>query len=271
MASLAGKVALVTGATKNMGATIAHTLAEAGATIIGAGRSVDDGERVAREIRDKGGSAMFIRTDLSREDDVRNCIESGVAKFGHLDILVNNAAPIDDLQSGADKPITQLETADLERVVQVGIFGTAWCLKYAIPHITAAGGGAIVNISSAVSLLGLSGQPSYTMIKGAMNALTRQIAVEYSPAHIRCNAIVVGIVRGSVATDFLFDHPTVGPAMRSILLTRPGQASDVANLTRFLASDDSAFMTGTIIPCDGGTTSKAFLPDISAAFADGPQ
>ncbi len=263
---LDGKVALITGSTQGAGAQMARQFAAAGAAVVVSGRNAERGNAVVEDIRRANGRAVFVCTDLTREAEVEAMARVGVAEFGALHVLVNCAAPMDELIGGTDRAITELATENFRRFADIGIYGLFWTMKYAIPHLRAAGGGSIVNISSGVTTQGFAGMPAYTMIKGAMNALTLQIAVEYARANIRCNAIIAGTISGGPTVDFLLNHPVAGQAMRACLLTRVGTAADIANVAQFLASDASANMSGALVQVDGGARVKAPMPDFAAIF-----
>lgn len=264
---LDGKIAVITGGTNGMGAQMARQFSAAGARVVITGRSEERGRSVAENVRRQGGVASFIRADLRSEGDMEMLGRAAVSEYGGLHVLINCAAPTDELQLGSDQAITDLPTENFRKIIDVGIYGLFWTLKYCIPHIRASGGGSIVNISSGSSLLGQAGLPAYSMIKGAMNSLTRQIAVEYAPCNIRCNAILAGFISGAPPTDLLLAHPVAGPEIRASVLTRMGVASDVANMAQFLASEASGYITGALLTVDGGITAKAPLPDVAAIFA----
>ncbi|MFO1376905.1 MAG: SDR family oxidoreductase [Steroidobacteraceae bacterium] len=268
---LDGKVALITGSTQGAGAQMARQFAAAGAAVVVTGRSAERGAAVVDEIRRAGGRAAFARADLTTESDVEAMARVPVSEFGGLHVLVNCAAPMDELTGGTDRAIADLPTENFRKFADIGIYGLFWTLKYAIPHMKTSGGGSIVNISSGVTTQGFAGMPAYTMTKGAMNALTLQIAVEYAGANIRCNAIIAGTISGGPTIDFLLNHPVAGPAMRAGLLTRVGTAADIANVAQFLASDASANMSGALVQVDGGARVKAPMPDFAAIFGGGSQ
>ena len=140
----------------------------------------------------------------------------------------------------------------------------------AIPAMTRAGGGSIVNISSAASMLGVAGAAAYTAAKGAINALTRQMAVEYAPQHIRCNALLVGFVLSNDLARLMSEDTVLGPPMKAVQLTRLGEPEDVAYAAAFLASDEAAFITGALLAVDGGMTARMNVPDVSA-LTDAPR
>jgi NAD(P)-dependent dehydrogenase (short-subunit alcohol dehydrogenase family) len=164
--------------------------------------------------------------------------------------------------------VTELTDEGWDAILRVGLTGVRWCCKHAIPEMALAGGGAIVNISSAASLLGTPGIDAYTAMKGALNALTRSMAVEYAPDGIRCNAIVSGMVLTSPGAFALMEDPAIGGATRAMHLTRLGVPDDIAYAALWLASDEAAFVTGALVPVDGGVTCRMPVPDISAADVD---
>jgi len=165
----------------------------------------------------------------------------------------------------SDRRVTELENDAWDSIMLVALKAVMWCCKHAIPAIAAAGGGAIVNISSAASMLGTPGLDTYTAAKGALNALTRSLAVEYAPDAIRVNCIVSGMVLTSEGAWKMMEDPVIGGATRAMHLTRLGMPEDLANAALFLASDEAAFITGAVIPVDGGVTARMPVPDISAA------
>jgi len=263
---MAGKVAVVTGSTRGIGRATAVRFAREGAAVVVTGRSEDDGRAVEAEIRAAGGDAVYVPTDLSREDDVVAMVQAALDRFGALTTLVNNAAPTELMGPGRlDRRVTELENDAWDSIMLVGLKAVVWCCKYAIPAMIDAGGGAVVNISSAASLLGTPGLDTYTASKGALNALTRSIAVEYAADNIRANCIASGMVLSSEGAWKLMEDPAIGGATRAIHLTRLGMPEDIANAALFLASDEAAFVTGAVIPVDGGVTARMPVPDLSAA------
>lgn len=253
------KVALVTGGSRGIGAGIARRFAAEGARVIIAARSQGDGQSVVEQIRTIGGHARFVQTDVAVEEDVERCILTAVEEYGSLDVLVNNAGPTDLILDGTEKPVDRLSTDDFTAILKVGLYGPLWCTKYAIPQMTAAGGGSIVNITSMAGRRGLPGTPAYTAAKGALDALTRQTAVDYASVGIRVNALVLGLIIHEM-TEPLIAAAGIGLALRRLQLTRFGEPDDVALAAIYLASDESAFVTGTTLDVDGGALAKAAQP-----------
>jgi NAD(P)-dependent dehydrogenase (short-subunit alcohol dehydrogenase family) len=266
---LDGAVAIVTGSTRGIGRATAVRFAQEGARVIVTGRTEDVGRETEQQIRDAGGDATFVRTDLANEDDVIAMVKATVDRYGKLTTLVNNAAPTELMGPGrADRRVTELENDAWDSIMLVALKAVVWACKYSIPEIAKAGGGSIVNISSAASILGTPGLDTYTAAKGALNTLTRSMAVEYAADGIRSNCIVSGMVLTSEGAFTLMEDPVIGGATRAMHLTRLGLPEDIANAALFLASEEAAFITGAVIPVDGGVTARMPVPDLSAADID---
>jgi len=257
-----GKTAIVTGSTHGIGTGIALRLAADGASVVVTGRRSELGEGVVKRIRDRGGEASFIRADLSREDDITNLTAAATRAYGGIDILVNNAAATDSVGASKDNRCAELRTEDLDYMLKVGLYGVFWATKYVLPSMIARGGGSIVNISSCSALLGCQDLTAYTFTKGGLNAFTRSVALDYGRQGIRCNCIVVGYVRDAALGNALFDDPKTGEIFRNMTMVgKVGEPRHVANLVAFLASDEAEYITGAIIPCDGGMSAKLAVPE----------
>ena len=253
---LQGKVAFITGATSGIGAVLAKRFAAQGAKVVIAARRVENGEAIVAEIRKSGGQAAFSRMDQGIEDDVRQSIEFAVRTFGSLNVLINNAGPVDLIQSGADRKAHELATSAFDQIVKVTLYGPFWCCKYALPHMISGGGGSIVNISSIAAVTGMPMLPAYSAAKGALSALTRQLAFDYGADNIRVNAIVTGLIVHE-GSQKQVDTPEKYKAYRVRHLTRLGVPDDIANAAIYLASDESAFVTGSHINVEGGVLVKS--------------
>lgn len=252
---LAGKVTLITGAAQGMGAEAATLFASEGASVAAADVH-EAGEAVVDEIESSGGSAIFVKADVTDAAQVEAMVAATVQRFGRLDVLYNNAGvgPPDDTE------IHQLNEAVWERVMNVNVRGMFLCTKYAIRAMLERRGTttSIINTASIAGLIGNSTVPStaYTVSKGAVVALTKQVAVSYAANGIRCNAVCPGPIETPILAPF-FAQPGVRRRFESrIPMGRLGQPADVANLALFLASDESSFMTGSVIVIDGGVTAE---------------
>jgi NAD(P)-dependent dehydrogenase (short-subunit alcohol dehydrogenase family) len=263
---MAGKVALITGSTRGIGRAIATRFAAEGASVVITGRTETSGHAVQEEIRAAGGDATYVRADFAREDDIEHAIGTTVQKYGALTTLVNNAAPTDLVGPGrGDRSLGEITDDAWDAIMTVALKQIVWCTRHSVPHLTRAEGAAIVNISSAAAMRGVPGIDAYTAAKGAINALTRSLAVELAGSGVRVNTIVCGMVLTSDGAFKMMDHPVIGPATRALHLTRLGLPEDIANVALFLASDEAAFVTGVNLPADGGALAKMAVPDISAA------
>jgi NAD(P)-dependent dehydrogenase (short-subunit alcohol dehydrogenase family) len=272
MGRLDDKVALVTGGTRGLGRAISHALAGNGAKVAVTGRTEADGIKVAKSIKDAGGQAEFVRLDLSDEDSVKSAIAQTVQKFGKLNVVVNNAAPTEfitgaaagDLAQKADDIVTEVTTENWRKITVPSIDGLMWTLKYSIPRMLEAGGGSIINISSTASIRGAGGLDAYTASKGAMNALTLSTAVNYQP-HIRSNCLVAGAFRTEGLAPVLA-NPAIEQAFNEMVLTPTiGVPEDIAMAVVFFASDEARYITGQILPVDGGIGVAMPIPKVAAA------
>ena len=248
---LAGKVALISGAARGMGAAEARLFAREGARVV-LGDVLDvEGHAVQAEIVAKGGEAVFARLDVSRESDWEHAVALAVQRFGRLDVLVNNAG------IGAAGRVEDTTAEAWDRVMEVNAKGVFLGIRAAIPAMRRAGGGSIVNISSQLGLVGMDdSSPQYTASKGAVRLLTKTTALQYAREGIRCNSVHPGPIVTPM-TERRRADPTVYQRMLSrIPLGRYGEPDEVAHGVLYLASDESAFVTGSELVIDGGWTAQ---------------
>lgn len=269
---LEGKVALITGGTRGIGREFVERFAREGASVVFTGRSGDVGAAVAEEARGRGQHVVFAQGSAAVEDDVRSAVETAVREFGSLTTVINNAAATHLTGPGRpDTKVADIETDVFDEVIRTGLYGTFWATKYAIPHLIEAGGGAVINISAASSVLSITGRPAYQSSKGAINSFTRQVAVDYGQYGIRSNAIIVGFTNtgGVELTKMVANEKLMAPVRKTIMLPRLGLMSDVASGAVYLASDEGEFVTGVLLPIDGGVTCHLEMPDTSSISAFG--
>jgi NAD(P)-dependent dehydrogenase (short-subunit alcohol dehydrogenase family) len=249
--NLNGRVAIVSGSGANIGEACARALAGAGASVVLADINIVGATAVAADIEASGGSAMAHPLDLAQEDSIKALIAATVERFGRIDILHNNAADTRVEQMAADANIAEMDAAVWDRAFTVNTRGTMLMIKHAVPHIIAAGGGSIINTSTGVSVLGDIFNPAYSSSKGAINALTRNVAAQFGRQNIRCNAVLPGLVLSPLARKIMTEDQ-IKMIQRHVLLPRYSKPEDIAGAVLFLASDASSFVTGQIISVDGG-------------------
>jgi NAD(P)-dependent dehydrogenase (short-subunit alcohol dehydrogenase family) len=263
MGDLDGKVALVTGAAGGIGSETARVLAAAGARLVVtdlAGTGVDE---VATALRDGGSEAVAQDADLTDEDSVAALMRAVADTFGRLDVLANVAGAT--TFTDRDTIVTEVDVEVWDEIMAINVRGPMLTCKHGIPLMTA--GGSIVNISSATAFAGDLGNVAYATAKGGLNTLTKYVATVYGPQGIRCNAIAPGIVLTPRAQGTL-PPPVQEIFVSNTLVHRLGRPGDIAAVVCFLASDASGYLTGQIIPVDGGHS--AHQPHIAQFMALGP-
>ena len=257
---LQGKTALVTGSTSNIGRAIAVTLADAGAHVVVSGRDDVRGQKVVAGIREAGRQADFVPADLDGTSTASHALAAAAAeRLGRVDILVNNA--------GIYPPGTTSATDDatFDRVYAVNVKAPFFLTQAVVPGMIEAGGGVIINLGSWIARLGVPVGALYSSTKGAMETLTRAWAAEFGPKGVRVNAISPGVVV-SPDWDPAVEHP--GEVMMyGTPAGRSGPPDAIAAAAVYLASDDAAFVHGTVIDVDGGRTGVAVLREGRLASA----
>jgi NAD(P)-dependent dehydrogenase (short-subunit alcohol dehydrogenase family) len=211
------------------------------------------GARTAEEIRRSGGDAIFVKCDVSNEDQVKAMVRMAIDKYGRIDVLVNNAGV------GVYKPVLEATSQDWDYCLSVNLKGVFLCSKYVIPHMQAVGKGAIVNISSVHAHATVNGVAPYAASKGGITALTRNMAIDYGPV-IRVNAIAPGWVLTPLIQSIFDGYDDPAEQQRLVeqrqVMKRIGQPEDVGYAAAFLASDEASFITGTQLFVDGGLTAQ---------------
>jgi NAD(P)-dependent dehydrogenase (short-subunit alcohol dehydrogenase family) len=248
-ADFSGKVALVTGAAGGMGHATALAFAAAGAQVVAADIALDGGEQTVADIRAAGGEAVFVRTDVSRADDVQAAVGHAVSSFGGLDCAANMAAIETETTLLAD-----CEEATFDRLVAVNLKSIFLCLKYEIRAMLQRGAGSIVNIASTNSFRPLPKQAAYTATKHGIIGLTKTAAIEYAGSGIKVNAVAPGAIdtpmlRGALAARGSKEADVIA---RLSLVNRFGDPAEIANAVLWLCSDQSSYTVGHVLAVDGG-------------------
>jgi NAD(P)-dependent dehydrogenase (short-subunit alcohol dehydrogenase family) len=258
---LQGKVAFLTGAGAGIAKATARSFVAEGASVALIEINREAGERAEREIREAGGDALFVQTDVTDPESMAHAVEATVKRFGRLDILFNCAGG--SLQE--DVPVHEMDLAVWQRTIALNLLHPFLSCRYGIPHLMKAGGGAIINVTSHLGLMG-SMKPAYAATKGGIISFTKTLAAQYVEHNIRANAIAPGSVRTErqIARyenkDFMLAEKP-GPAARQraafqkLYPFSKGNPEDIASIAVFLASDDSRMLTGTTIAADGGRSS----------------
>ena len=248
---LEGKVSFISGGAQGMGAAEARLFAAEGAMVAIGDVLEEEGRRVAAQIGEAGGKAIFLALDVTSESQWQDAIAATVAEFGKLDILVNNAG------IGGHGTVENTTVADWDRVMDINAKGVFLGTKSAIPELRRAGGGSIINISSQLGLVGVdNSSPQYQASKGAVRLLTKSTAIQHAGEGIRANSVHPGPIVTPMTEAGRADPERNELTLSRIPLGRHGEPGDVAYGVLFLASDESSFMTGSELVIDGGWTAQ---------------
>ncbi len=251
MKTLDGKVVVITGAGSGMGRAIALLFALEGSKVVAADINQTRLDQLQKDIREKGGEVTTVLANMVKEEDVEAMIQLAVSKYGTLDILVNNAGIMDNFQ-----PVGEVDNAMWEKVMKVNVEGPFKAMRSAVKIFLAKGKGNIINICSIGGIKGGAAGAAYTTSKHALVGLTKSTGYLYSKSGIRCNGIAPGAVSTNIAETI--DMTKITPLVNDRIMTgmalnpRAGEASEIATVALFLASDDSSFINGHVLVADGG-------------------
>ena len=239
------KSALITGATRGIGKQIAITLAKQGYNIaLNYRKENEELENTKKEIEEIGVQVLAVKGDVANFEECENFVKQVIERFGQIDVLVNNAGITKDML------LMRMKKEDFEQVIDTNLVGTFNVTKNAVPYMMKARSGRIINISSVVGISGNAGQTNYSASKAGIIGFTKSLAKEIASRNILVNAVAPGFIETNM-TDVLKDDVKQEIA-KNIPLKRMGTAQDVANVVKFLASDDSSYITGQVINVDGG-------------------
>lgn len=255
MGRLEGKVCVITGAAGGMGREAALLFATEGAKLCIGDVAREQGEATAEEC----GDAFFFEVDVADESSVRSMYEATAGRFGQIDVLYNNAG----IMPADDASVLDTSSEAWQRVQDVNTKGVFLCCKHGIPHLLARGGGSVINVASFVALVGAAtSQISYTASKGAVLAMTRELAVEFARQGVRVNALCPGPVETPLLMRLFEETPgALERRMVHVPMGRFAQAREIANGALFLAGDESSYVTGSTFLVDGGLTAAYVTPE----------
>jgi NAD(P)-dependent dehydrogenase (short-subunit alcohol dehydrogenase family) len=255
---LEDRVALITGAGSGIGRESALLFSAEGAAVVVVDRDDKGGQETVEAVKDAGGRALYVHADVSRNDDCARMVGTAEAEFGHLHVLFNNAGIMDS----RDDDAVSTDESVWDLTMNVNAKGVFLGCKHGIPALRRAGGGSIINTASFVAILGAAtAQIAYTASKGAVLALTRELAVVHAREKIRVNALCPGPLRTELLMKFLDTEQKKQRRLVHIPMGRFGASREIAQAALFLASDESSFVTGTDFLVDGGITAAYVTPE----------
>jgi NAD(P)-dependent dehydrogenase (short-subunit alcohol dehydrogenase family) len=249
MDRLAGKGTIVTGAAHGIGRAIGECFAAHGAHVTLVDVDAEAGEAAADGIRRAGGRAIFCRADVSSPPDVAGAVAAAVAAAGRVDVLCNNAAHLGEFHA-----VLESTPVEWDKCIQVALLGTHHCTRAVLPHMLAGNGGSIVNIVSIQAMVGCPTSVAYTTTKAGLLGYTLSAAYDYGPRNVRVNALCPGPIQTRISPRP--GDPAYEWQCSQTMLGRVGSAREVAHAALFLASDEASYVTGAVIPVDGGWTAK---------------
>lgn len=246
------KVAIITGGNSGIGRATAVALARQGVNITIASRRTKEGEETVKLVKDAGSEGIFVKTDVTKEDDVRSLVEKSADKFGRLDYAFNNAGIEESMT-----PLVDQRSDHFDRIINVNVKGVWLSMKYEIPEMIKSGGGSIVNMSSVAGVMGFPQMPIYIASKHAVLGLTKSAALEYARSGIRINAVAPGAVNTDMAKRVMEGNPQLNQTLTSMHpIGRVAEPEEIADVVSWLLSDKSSFVLGHTLLADGGIVSR---------------
>src|SRR5205807_910597 len=242
-------VVLITGALTGIGRATALAFAQEGARIVVSGRHDDEGQRLVGELGKLGAEAEFVRSDVRHEDDVRSLVDKTVARFGRLDVAVNNAGT-----EGKPGLVTEQSAESYAITFDTNVLGTLLSMKHELRVMLAQGSGSIVNVSSTFGHTGGAGASVYVASKHAVEGMTKSAALEAAGSGVRINAVAPGPTETGMLNRFTRTADRKAALLKTVPLGRVGEPNEIARAVVFLGSDNASFVTGQILTADGGKT-----------------
>jgi len=247
---LENKIAIITGGGSGIGLSCARLFCQEGAKAVIFGRRKHRLEDAVRELGKNatGENVLAVQGDITRHEDIKRLVKTAIDTYGRVDILVNSAG----IFSGA--PLHEIKDNEWDTALDINMTAVFKLTREVLPHMIKQKSGSIVNISSILGLVAVPNTAAYNVSKGALNQFSRSLAVEYGPSGIRCNAICPGLIATEMTGELMKDEDLMREWSKNYPIGRFGQPEDVAQACLFLASDESSFITGAVLPVDGGYT-----------------
>jgi NAD(P)-dependent dehydrogenase (short-subunit alcohol dehydrogenase family) len=244
---MSAPIVLITGALTGIGRAAAIIFAQEGARIVVSGRRDKEGQDLAAELQKRGAEAIFVRTDVRKDEDVRNLVDQTVKRFGRLDIAVNNAGT-----EGAPGPVTEQTAESFAATFDTNVLGTLLSMKHELRAMLPQKSGSIVNVSSAYGSIGAAGASVYVASKHAVEGLTKSAALEVAGTGVRVNVVAPGTTDTGMLTRFTDTDENKAALVSTVPLKRLAAPEEIARVIAFVASPNASYMTGASIPVDGG-------------------
>jgi len=244
---MSSPVVLITGALTGIGRATAVAFAREGARVVVSGRREQEGKKLEKELRELGAEVEFVKTDVRHDDDIRALVDKTVARFGRLDIAVNNAGT-----EGLRGPVTEQTAESYAATFDTNVLGVLLSMKHELRVMLPQGSGSIVNISSTYGSVGAAGASVYVASKHAVEGLTKSAALEVAGTGVRVNVIAVGTTDTGMLTRFTNTDENKAALVSTVPLKRLATPEEIAHVIAFVASANASYMTGSSIPVDGG-------------------